>query len=168
LMLVGVLSDSHDNVSAIRRVGEELRRRGVSLVLHAGDWVSPFSARFLREAVGEGVRIVGVFGNNEGERPYFLETARKFGVEIAGEAAELEAAGRRVALYHGTSPVLLKALVESGLYDVVVYGHTHQAVVERRGRTLVVNPGELCGCLTGRSSYALLDLGRLEAEVLFL
>jgi predicted phosphodiesterase len=32
----------------------------------------------------------------------------------------------------------------------------------------VVNPGELCGCLTGRSSYALLDLGRLEAEVLFL
>jgi hypothetical protein len=159
-MLVGVLSDSHDNVSAIRRVGEELRRRGVSLVLHAGDWVSPFSARFLREAVGEGVRIVGVFGNNEGERPYFLE--------IAGEAAELEVAGRRVALYHGTSPVLLKALVESGLYDVVVYGHTHQAVIERRGRTLVVNPGELCGCLTGRSSYALLDLGRLEAEVLFL
>jgi len=163
LMLVGVLSDSHDNVSAIRRVGEELRRRGVSLVLHAGDWVSPFSARFLREAVGEGVRIVGVFGNNEGERPYFLETARKFGIEIAGEAA-----GRRVALYHGTSPVLLRALVESGLYDVVVYGHTHQAVVERRGRTLVVNSGELCGCLTGRSSYALLDLGRLEAEILFL
>jgi len=167
-MLVGVLSDSHDDVSAIKRAGEELRRRGVSLVLHAGDWVSPFSARFLREALGEGVRIVGVWGNNEGERPYFLETARKFGVEIAGEAAELDVAGRKVALYHGTSPILLRALVESGLYDLVVYGHTHQAVMERRGRTLVVNPGELCGCLTGRSTYAVVDLYKLEADLLFL
>jgi len=78
-------------------------------------------------------------------------------VEVAGEAAELEVAGRRVAVYHGTSPILLRALVESGLYDVVVYGHTHQAVVERRGGTLVVNPGELCGCLTGRSTYAVVD-----------
>jgi len=77
LMRVGVVSDSHDNVFAIRRAGEELRRRGVGLVLHAGDWVSPFSARFLREALGEGVRIVGVWGNNEGERPFFLEVARK-------------------------------------------------------------------------------------------
>jgi len=168
LMRVGVVSDSHDNVSAIRRAGEELRRRGVSLVLHAGDWVSPFSARFLREALGEGVRIVGVFGNNEGERPFFLEVARKFGVEVAGEAAELEVAGRRVAVYHGTSPILLRALVESGLYDVVVYGHTHQAVVERRGGTLVVNPGELCGCLTGRSSYAVVDLDKLEVDLFFL
>lgn len=168
MMRIGVVSDSHDNVSAIRKAGEELRRRGVSLVLHAGDWVSPFSARLLREALGEGVRIVGVWGNNEGERPYFLETARRFGVEIAGEAAELEVAGRRLALYHGTSSILLRALVESGLYDVVVYGHTHQAVIERRGKTLVVNPGELCGCLSGRSTYAVIDLDKLETDLLFL
>lgn len=167
-MLVVAISDSHDNVIAIRRVGEEARRRGVKLILHAGDWVSPFAARFLREAVGEGVRIVGVWGNNEGERPYFLETARKYGVEIAGDAAELEVSGRKITVYHGTSPVLLRALAESDLYDVVIYGHTHQASLERRGRTLVVNPGELCGCLTGRSSYALIDLAKLEADLVFL
>ncbi|WP_148682348.1 metallophosphoesterase [Pyrobaculum neutrophilum] len=167
-MLLGVMSDSHDNVWAIRRAAEELKRRGVGLVLHAGDWVAPFSARALREALGEGIRVVGVWGNNEGERPYFLEMARKYGVEIAGEAAELEAGGRRIALYHGTSPVLLRALVESGLYDLVVYGHTHQAAIERRGRTLVVNPGEVCGCLTGRSTAAVVDLAKLEAELLFL
>jgi phosphoesterase, MJ0936 family len=167
-MIVGAVSDSHDNVHAIKKVGEELRRRGVSIVLHAGDWVSPFAARFFRESLGEGVRIVGVWGNNEGERPYFLQVAEKYGVEIAGEAAELEVGGRRIALYHGTSQVLLKALAESGLYDVVVYGHTHQAGVEKRGKTLVVNPGELCGCLTGRSSYALIDLEKLEVDLLFL
>ena len=130
--------------------------------------MSPFSARFLREAVGEGVRIVGVWGNNEGERPFFLEVARKFGIEILGEAGELEVGGRLVAVYHGTSPVLLNALVKSGLYDVVATGHTHIAALERHGKTLVVNPGELCGCLTGRSSYAVVDLEKLEAELVFL
>jgi putative phosphoesterase len=167
-MLVVALSDSHDNIAAVKKAGEEARRRGATLVLHAGDWVSPFTVRFLREAVGEGVRIVGVWGNNEGEKNYFLEMARRYGVEIAGDAAELEAGGRRVAVYHGTSPVLLKALVESGIYDVVIYGHTHQAAVERRGKTLVVNPGELCGCLTGKSTYAVIDLERLEVELAFL
>ena len=64
--------------------------------------------------------------------------------------------------------MLLRALAESGLYDVVVYGHTHQASLERRGKTLVVNPGELCGCLTGRSSYALIDLEKLETDLVLL
>jgi len=71
-------------------------------------------------------------------------------------------------VYHGTSPVLLKALAESGLYDIVIYGHTHQAVIEKRGRTLVVNPGELCGCLTGRSSYALINVEKLEVDLIYL
>lgn len=167
-MRVGAISDTHDNVSAIRKAAEELKKRGVSLLLHAGDWVSPFSIRFLREAFGTEVRIIGVFGNNEGERPYLLEVAKSHGVEIAGEAAEMEIGGRKIALYHGTSPILLNALVASGLYDVVVYGHTHKAAVERRGKTLVVNPGELCGCLTGRSSYAVIDLESLWAEIIFL
>ncbi|MEM0484050.1 MAG: metallophosphoesterase [Pyrobaculum sp.] len=167
-MLLVAVSDSHDNIAAIKKLGDAVRSRGVSLVIHAGDWVSPFTARFLREAVGEGVRVVGVWGNNEGERPYFLEVAKKFNVEIAGDAAELEVAGRKIAVYHGTSPVLLKALAESGLYDIVIYGHTHQAVIEKRGRTLVVNPGELCGCLTGRSSYALINVEKLEVDLIYL
>ncbi|RFA93529.1 metallophosphoesterase [Pyrobaculum aerophilum] len=167
-MLLVAVSDSHDNIAAIKKLGDAVRSRGVSLVIHAGDWVSPFTARFLREAVGEGVRVVGVWGNNEGERPYFLEVAKKFNVEIAGDAAELEVAGRKIAVYHGTSPVLLKALAESGLYDIVIYGHTHQAVIEKRERTLVVNPGELCGCLTGRSSYALINVEKLEVDLIYL
>lgn len=73
-----------------------------------------------------------------------------------------------MAVYHGTSPILLNALVKSGLYDVVVYGHTHKAVIERVGKTLVVNPGELCGCLTNRSTYAVLNLESLEAELVLL
>lgn len=166
-MSIAVVSDSHDNVRAIERVGGEIKKRDVSLVIHAGDWVSPFAARVFREASGD-VKIVGVWGNNEGERVYFLQAAQKAGVEILGDAAELEVAGRKIAVYHGTSPVLLNALIKSRQYDVVIYGHTHRAVVEKIGETLVVNPGELCGCLFGKSTYAYIDLRNLEVEIVSL
>lgn len=162
---MGVVSDSHDNLEAIRRAAEAFRARGVRIVAHAGDWVAPFAAKALREALGPGIRIVGVFGNNEGERLYFSQIASKFGVEILGEAGAFEAAGRRIGIYHGTAPIVVEAMAKSGLFDVVIYGHTHKVDVRREGRTLVVNPGELCGYLTGRRTAAVVDLERLEVEI---
>ncbi|AEA12899.1 phosphodiesterase [Thermoproteus uzoniensis 768-20] len=164
-MLVGVVSDSHDNVDAIRRAARLFKDRGVELVIHAGDWVAPFSAKALREALGDGVRVVGVWGNNEGELLYFQKVASQFGVEILGYAGVVEADGRRIGVYHGTSDLLTEAMIRSGMFDVVVYGHTHRVDVRRVGRTLVVNPGELCGYLTGRRTAAVLDTAGLEAEV---
>lgn len=164
-MLLGVISDSHDNIEAIKRAAALFKARRAAAVVHAGDWVAPFSAKALRESLGDGVKIVGVFGNNEGERVYLLHVASKFGVEILGDAGVVELGGRRIGLYHGTYDVLVEAMARSGMFDVVVYGHTHRVDVRRVGGTLVVNPGELCGYLTGRRTAALVDLERLEAEV---
>jgi hypothetical protein len=52
---------------------------------------------------------------------------------------------------------LLAALVESGYFDLVVQGHTPQASLSSRGKTLIINPGEVCGYLTGSSTCALYD-----------
>ncbi|MEZ0248213.1 MAG: metallophosphoesterase [Thermoproteus sp.] len=164
-MLVGVISDSHDNLEAIRGAARLFRARGVDFVIHAGDWVAPFSAKALREALGAEARIVGVWGNNEGELLYFQKVASQFNVEILGEAGLVEIGGRRIGVYHGTSDLLTRAMIKSEMFDVVVYGHTHRVDVRREGRTLVVNPGELCGYLTGRRTAALVDLEELEAEV---
>ena len=47
----------------------------------------------------------------------------------------------------------------------MVYGHTHKAEVYESGRTLVVNPGEVCGYFSGKSTVALLDMDKLEAKI---
>jgi putative phosphoesterase len=62
-------------------------------------------------------------------------------------------------------PRALEALVASGRYDLVVYGHTHRVEI-REGTPLVVNPGELGGWLTGRATCVLVDLRTLRAELL--
>jgi len=163
-VLIGAISDTHDNVEAIGRACEVFRREGVELVIHAGDWVAPFALAALRRCLGAEVRIVGVFGNNEGERPLLLRRASEHNVEILGEAGLVEVDGRKIGIYHGTTPILIEAMVRSNMFDIVITGHTHKPEV-RRGTTLLVNPGEACGCLYGRRSLALIDPRTLSVEL---
>ncbi len=43
--IVGVLSDSHDNMPAIERAVDFFNENNVDMVMHAGDIISPFTAR---------------------------------------------------------------------------------------------------------------------------
>lgn len=157
-MLIGILSDTHDHLPLLRKALGMMKERGVELVLHAGDFVSPFTAEPFREV---GLRMVGVFGNNDGDKLYLRERFQGIG-ELHHGPHELELFGRRILLMH--EPRALEALVASGRYDLVVYGHTHRIEL-REGRTLVINPGEAGGWLTGKSTCALVDLHTLKAEI---
>jgi len=39
-------------------------------------------------------------------------------------------------------------------------------LIEKRGRTLVVNPGECCGYLSGKRTVALVDTETMNAELM--
>ncbi len=164
-MLIGIISDTHDDWKAIAAAGKKFREAGVELVIHAGDWTSPFSMLKLRRAVGPGVRIATVFGNNDGDRYLFALRSAKAEVEILGEAGVVEADGLKIGIYHGTSPILVEAMAKSGLFDVVIYGHTHKPHVERHNGVLVINPGEACGCASERKTAALLNTETREVEL---
>jgi len=137
------------------------RERGVEIVLHAGDFVSPFVSEPFREAR---MRLIGVFGNNDGDKLYLRERFSGIG-ELHFGPHEFELGGRKILLMH--EPRALDALVASGRYDLIVYGHTHRAEV-REGRPLVVNPGECGGWLSDRATAAVVDLARLKVELLHL
>ncbi|MEL9991251.1 MAG: metallophosphoesterase [Thermoproteus sp.] len=164
-MLIGVISDTHDDWVAIRNAGRAFREAGAAYVIHAGDWTSPFSMLKLRRALGDGVKVVTVFGNNDGDRYNFAKRALEAKVEILGEAGLVEVGGRHIGVYHGTSELLVEAAARSGMFDVLIYGHTHKVDVRRVNGTLLLNPGEACGCATERKTAALLDLENLEVTL---
>ncbi|ASJ02194.1 phosphodiesterase [Thermococcus profundus] len=159
-MLIGIMSDTHDNLPAIRKAVEFFNSKRVDLVIHAGDFVAPFVANELRNL---NAPLKGVFGNNDGERKGLYEA-----LGIYDELIELEADGMKIAVTHGTNEVLVRALAHSRLYDVVVVGHTHHYEIREVGRTILINPGEVCGYVTGVKSVALLDTRRREAQIISL
>ena len=156
--MIGIVSDSHDELRAIDKAVEVLRKKKIELLIHAGDIISPFAAERFNKI---GCRIVAVFGNNDGERRVL-----KHRIKEISELAEFEHRGKNFAVYHGTIRAVSRALVKSELYDVVVTGHTHEVNVSKKGKTLHINPGELCGYLTGRKTICLLDLKEMKAEIL--
>ena len=46
-----------------------------------------------------------------------------------------------------------------------MYGHTHRPEVREQVSLLIVNPGEVYGHLTGRSTVALVDTTKRSAEI---
>ena len=66
-------------------------------------------------------------------------------------------------MFHGTNKAITDALVKSGNYDVVISGHTHkQEIIE--GKCIFINPGEICGYLSGKKTVVLLYLEDLNYE----
>jgi len=158
-MRIGVISDTHDNLPAIEAAAKAFKEAGVERVLFAGDFCAPFSLAKMREF---GAPVVAVFGNNDGDKLLLKQRAEGF-CDLAEAPRELEIGGKRVLLMH--FPWLLESAAKSGDFDLIVYGHTHEPDIRKVGGTLIVNPGECGGWLKGKKTIAIVDLERMEAEL---
>lgn len=154
---IGIISDTHDNRPAIRKAVERFNRQGVGLVIHAGDLVAPFVAKDFGQLT---CRLVGVFGNNDGECVGLRSAFSTFGDLYFG-VHEFQHEGKRIVVMH--EPSCIDALVDSKRFDVIIYGHTHHVDI-REGETLVINPGEGGGWVHGRCTAVILNLDDRKAE----
>lgn len=151
-MLIGLISDTHDNIPRAQKAVERFKAAGVDLVLHAGDFVSPFCAKLFSALE---CPVTAVFGNNDGDRDLLRARLGPKG-EFHAPYYEGTVGGMKLLMMH--EPYQLEAFVESQKYDVIVYGHTHAVDDRESGRTRIINPGECGGWLSGRSTIALLEL----------
>ncbi|MDW7732089.1 MAG: metallophosphoesterase [Methanolobus sp.] len=151
--MIGIMSDSHDNVEAIKGAVKLFNEKKVSAVLHAGDIISPFTARAFKEL---DAKLYFVFGNNDGDRNLLRRMFGDIGSECCEDFGDLNVEGKHIALLHGIYESQVSAIAASGHFEIVVRGHTHAAGVREVNKTLVVNPGETSGVLTGKRTVALL------------
>ena len=125
-MKIGILSDTHD----LLRPGVLDALRGCGHILHGGDISSPA----ILDRLGEIAPVTAVRGNNDREWAEALPPYRDF---------ELD--GLRVYMTHRKKDLP----GDLGVYDLVVWGHSHRYSSEwqDRGngrRILLLNPGS-CG-----------------------
>jgi hypothetical protein len=160
-MLAGIISDTHDNRTNIVRAVELFNRTGVSLVIHGGDIVAPFTALDFKAL---NCPMEMVFGNNDGERIGLVNSFRGIGNLLPGPRTFLFQEKKFILMQE---PGCLDDIASAAGVDVIVYGHTHDVDV-RPGHPLVINPGEAGGWLTGKATMALLDLETMTVEIVSL
>lgn len=160
--MIGIMSDSHDNLDAIRKAVKIFNNKDLDLIIHAGDLISPFTAKEFQKLNPE---LIAVYGNNDGEREG-LKSAYKDICQL-DDFKEISIEGWKFAVIHGNNPAIVDSLALSGKYDVVVRGHTHKMEI-LTGETMVINPGEVCGYISEEKTIVLLDTDDLSFEVLYL
>ncbi|HWZ51454.1 MAG TPA: metallophosphoesterase family protein [Granulicella sp.] len=120
-MLVGVISDTH----GLLRPEALAALAGVEHILHAGD--------------------VGQIEILESLRAIAPVTAIRGNIDTSGACAELpatemvELGGRLFYLVHAIDDLDISPAAAG--VDVVVFGHSHKASVERRNEVVYLNPG---------------------------
>jgi putative phosphoesterase len=159
LMRLGLLSDTHDRLPAIDGLIREMLSRGVDMLLHAGDFCSPFS---LRPLLDHNVATAGVFGRNDGDHEGLKALAATgLGIELFESPHSMDVAGHHILLVHDIGDINTRSIEQHG---IVIHGFTHREEMKTRGDTLIINPGEACGWLNGPPSAAILDLDSRKVE----
>ena len=104
-MLIGAISDSHDNLPQVEKAVKILNEQKVGLVLHAGDYVAGFVVPRLAKL---NCPLIGVFGNNDGDhellKKRFGETSN---CTIHDRFTQVNVESYRIALLHGHETELL-------------------------------------------------------------
>ena len=162
-MRIGLIADTHDRLPAMAALVTLMAEREAAVVLHAGDYCSPFALRVFQEA---NLPLVGVFGHNDGDRDGLLAAAQRgLATELFASPHSLMLDERRILLVHDLSEASARSL-ES--HDIVVFGSQHKQETRTQGGALLVNPGEGCGWIYGTPGAAVLDLATREIEFLSL
>jgi putative phosphoesterase len=156
-MRIGVISDTHGHVQNTLAATRLLESLDVEQILHCGDIGTPAIPKLLAQWP-----VHFVFGNCDHETDELQEAISAAGLTCHGRFAEIELAGRKIAIIHSDDARRFRETIASGRYDLVCYGHTHEAESHLEGRTLVLNPGALYRA--NPHTLAVVDLKTMEIE----
>jgi len=159
-MRIGVVSDTHDNLGNVLRIVELFNASGVERVIHTGDITQPKTIHALAALEAP---LMGVYGNNDKDRPALDAAIDAVGFDFMEPPFHLTLAERRIVVVH--DPRDLEPEL-GGEHALALHGHTHLHTEELRDGTLVVNPGECAGHLTGHNAIGVVDLASLSLELI--
>jgi putative phosphoesterase len=153
-MKIGIVSDTHDNLSNTIFCLEQLRSLGITTLIHCGDLTGPdLLSNF------EGFKVIYTFGNCDKVTGLIKTGFKKLNhSSIAASSFDDRIDNRRVLVFHGNIEGQVMEAVRLRRYDYIFHGHTHLHSDHRQLKTRIINPGALGGVQRESRSYCVLDL----------
>ena len=162
-MLVGVVSDTHNNLKNIDTAISIFNEMEVPLVVHTGDIANSKSLDKFSNLKG---KLIGVFGNNDRNEVGLQDLVNLHQFKFQEPPYLLEIFGRNIVIFHEPDQID-NFLNKNQNIDVVLHGHTHRYRNEIDNKTLIFNPGESAGMLKGKNAIGFVDLKNLKAKRVF-
>jgi putative phosphoesterase len=157
-MKVGILSDTHDQLTRTIRAVAVLAAAGAEALVHCGDLTGP--------DIVHACSILPchyVLGNNDFDERALRAAAEATGGVWLGAGGEILLGGRRLGVTHGDRPSEFRRLLKAQP-DYLLSGHTHVPLWEPDEPTRQLNPGALHRAAAW--TVALLDLEQDRVDFL--
>lgn len=156
-MKIGVMSDSHGNLKAVKQAADEMGQ--VDVIIHLGDFVE--DALYLRTITNTPVHILkGNLDSFADEGSMSLETT-------LGGYKFFASHGHKYGVKNNLDRIYYAGREKNA--QVVLYGHTHHAYIEDDGRILMMNPGSVGAPRMGDpESYGIITIenGNIDAKII--
>jgi|TARA_B110000438_G_scaffold177881_1_gene169996 uncharacterized protein len=162
-MLIGVVSDTHNNIKNIKKIIDLFNEAQVELVIHTGD-ISKAATLKIFSALD--CPLMGVFGNNDRLEEGLQEVCKENNFTFQEPPLSLILDNKKIAVFH--EPELIDDYIKDHQnIDVILHGHTHRYKEEIIENTIYFNPGESAGSLEGKSAIGLINTEDLKIKRLF-
>lgn len=162
-MLIVVLGDIHDRVRNLEKVLADVANHDVRVMICTGDINTPETLTYLARGFDGEIHVA--WGNNDVENDLkaTIDRERLLKVYYHGLIGRLTLEKKHLAFTH--KPKEAESLLAENRFDLVCYGHTHEARIERvetgtlpsQGKAWLVNPGDIQGRFGRAPSYVLYD-----------
>ena len=162
-MIVGVVSDTHNNIKNIKKIIHLFNDEQVDLVIHTGD-ISKASTLEIFSSLNS--PLIGVFGNNDRIEEGLKEVCEEYNFNFQEPPLTLTLENKKVAVFH--EPELIEGYIKDHQdTDLILHGHTHRHKEETTYGIIYFNPGESAGSMEGKSAIGLIDMRSLKIRRIF-
>tara|TARA_B100000427_G_C15331793_1_gene517201 strand:- start:125 stop:616 length:492 start_codon:yes stop_codon:yes gene_type:complete len=162
-MLVGVVSDTHNNINNIKSIIDIFNKEEVDLVIHTGDISKPNT---LKRFADLNCELIGVFGNNDRIEIGLEEVCREYNFNFKEPPLSVVLNNRNIAVFH--EPEIINEYINNHEnIDLIIHGHTHRYREEEIEGVIYFNPGESAGSLKGKNAIGIINLNYLEIKRIF-
>lgn len=154
-MKIAVIADIHDNFHNLVSALKIIEQKQIKQIIFLGDFINNGIAKVLANSP---IPVFAVWGNNDGDKAVLMKTSLEpeSNLTISENVYDfLEFDNKKIFATH--YPDIAKPMAKSGDYDVVFYGHNHLKNLDKVGKCIVCNPGELSGHKTGQIGFAIYD-----------
>ena len=162
-MLIGVVSDTHNNLKNIDQIISLFNDEEIKLVIHTGDIAN---AKSLDKFSKLNANLVGVFGNNDRNEAGLEDVAIKNNFQFQEPPKLLTLCDRNIAIFHEPDSIDDFLILNRNI-DIILHGHTHRYRNEIEKNILFFNPGESAGMLRGKNAIGIINLENLQTKRIY-
>ena len=160
-MLIGIMSDTHNDIEMTLKALDEFQSRGVSMLIHAGDITSPRLISFFKDF---DTKIV--LGNGDLDSDLINSECIKFGFGPVQKVRTVTVDSKLIHISHGNNVAEFRHALDSAKFDYIIKGHTHVFENYISQGTHIINPGALYAA--DEYTIAVLDLVNDTVEKIYI